>query len=284
MTKDKKEIESKLTWLPNKTFELEFSLPWEEVKKTYDEVMKQVVETSDVKGFRKGKAPKELIEKNVDKGKVYGEVINQLLPVSYLKAVQQHQLKPAVSPKITIVSAEENKSWQFKAKSCELPEVSLGNYEGSARSALVKSQLEKKELSETEKLNLIAQALLKDIKLDLPEMLVESERDRLLSRLLEQIQKLGLTIEQYAASNNKSVEQIRTEYNQSAANTLTLELILQAIADDRKVKIEEAEIDKMIATAGDDKLKKSLNTPSERAYIGAVLRKKQAIDFLVNLR
>jgi FKBP-type peptidyl-prolyl cis-trans isomerase (trigger factor) len=284
MTKDSPETKSKLTWLPNKTFELEFSLPWAEVKKTFDEVMKQVTETSEVKGFRKGKAPKELIEKNVDKGKVYGEVINQLLPISYLQAVKQHQLRPAVSPKVTIVSAEENKPWQFKAKSCELPEVKLGNYQGSARSALVKSQLEKKELTETEKLNLIAQALLQDVQIDLPEMLIESERDRLLSRLLEQVQKLGLTIEQYAASNNKSVEQIRAEHAQSAANTLKLELILQAIADERKIKVEETEIDKMISQAGDDKLKKSLNTPSERAYIGAVLRKKQAIDFLVNLR
>jgi trigger factor len=130
---------------------------------------------------------------------------------------------------------------------------------------------------------LVAQALLKDVKLDLPEMLVESERDRLLGKLLNELQKLGLSIEQYASSNQKSVSQIRDEYTQSADNTLKLELILQAIADERKIKVEDKEIDKMIDQAGNPKLKKELNTPSERAYISAVLRKKQAIDFLVNL-
>lgn len=270
MTKD-----VELTWLPQKTFELKFSLPWTQVKTTFELVMKQLVKDSDLKGFRKGKAPRELIEKQVDKGKVYGEVINQLLPLSYAQAVKKHNLKPALSPKITIVSAEEGKAWQFKAKSCELPEVKLGNYQGTAKSSLVKSQLEKKELTPTQKFDLIARALIQETKLELPEMLIESERDRLLSKLLAELQKLGLTIEQYANSNQKTVDQVKNEYQQTASNTLKLELILQAVAADKKIIVKEAEIDKMISEAGGLKI--------ERAYIAAVLKKKQAIDFLTSL-
>lgn len=272
-----------LTWLPNKTFELEFSLSWAEVKKTYDAVMKQVVSDADIKGFRKGKAPKELIEKQVDKGKIYGEVINLLLPETYAAAVKKHNLKPALSPKITIVSAEENKDWAFRAKSCELPELKLGNFEGTARSALIKTQLGEKELTPTQKFNLIAQALLKEVKLDLPEMMVEAERDRLLSKLLNELQKLGLTIDQYAADNQKTVDQVRQEYAQTAANSLKLELILQTIAAEKKFSVTDKEIDAMINQAGDEKLKQKLSTPAERAYIAVVLKKKQAIDFLTAL-
>lgn len=275
--------DAKLTWLPKKTFELEFSLPWNEVKKTYDQVVKILIKETEIKGFRKGKAPKELVEKQLDRGKIYGEVINQLLPLSYAAAVKKHNLRPALAPKITIMAAEENKPWQFKAASCELPQVKLGNWEGTARSALVKSQLEKKELTETQKLNLIAQALLKETDLELPEILVESERDRLLAKLLAELQKLGLSLDQYAQSNQKTVDQIKAEYALSAANTLKLELILQAIADQKKITVKDEEIDKMINQAGDEKLKKQLNTPSERAYIASVLRKKQIIDFLVSL-
>lgn len=275
--------DAKLAWLPQKTFTLEFSVPWETVKQTYEAVMKQLVKTADLKGFRKGKAPRELVEKNTDKGQVYGEVVNRLLPLAYANAVKKHNLKPALSPKITIVSAEKGKPWTFQAKSCELPKVTLANFQGTARSALVKSNLEKKELTQTQKFNLIAQALLKETALDLPAMLVESERDRLLAKLLSELQKLNLTLEQYAQSNQKSVEQIKADYQQTAANTLKLELILQAIADAKKFTVTEAEIDKMIDSAGDAKLKQHLNTAGERAYIAAVLRKKQAIDFLVSL-
>lgn len=274
---------SKLTWLPKKTFELEFTLPWEQVKKTYDEVLNSVVKSAKIEGFRPGKAPKNLVEKNIDQGKLYGEVINQLLPVSYAASVTEHRLRPAVAPKINIIKAEPNAPWQFKATSCELPEVKLENYEGAVRSALVRSKLENKELTETQKLNLIAKSLLDSVKIELSDLLIESERDRLLAKLLDQVQKLGLTIDQYAASNQKTVDQLKTEYSLTADNSLKLEIILQAIADAKKITAHDKEIDKLIAASGDEKLKKQLDTPAERAYLGSVLRKRQVIDFLLKI-
>ncbi len=285
---------AKLTWLPKKTFELEFSIPWPEVKTAYTQVVDQLTKESKLEGFRKGKAPKALIEKSVDKGKLYEEVINRLLPLSYAKSISQHQLKPAVAPKIQIISAKENEAWQFKATSCELPQVSLGNYTQTVKGVLAKEKIwtpakgapdkkEQKDLTETQKLNLIAKSLIDSIRLDLSDLLVESERDRLLAKLLDQIQKLGLSIDQYAISNNKTVDQIKAEYLQTASNSLKLEIILQAIADDKGFKVTDAEIDKMIAAAGDEKIKKALNTPGERAYIASVLRKRQVIDYLLGL-
>lgn len=274
---------SRLTWLPNKTYELEFSIPWKQVKIAYDKTLEQLTKKAKIEGFRPGKAPKDLVEKSIDKGKLYGEVINQLLPLSYAQVIDQHKLRPAIAPKITIISAEENKPWQFKASGCELPEIKLGNYQGTVRSALVKSQLERKELDQTQKLNLISKALLDEIKIELSDLMIDSEKDRLLSRLLEQVQKLGITIDQYAVSNNKTVEQIKQEYRLTAANTLKLELILQAIAEDKKFKTNDKDIDAMISSSGDDKIKKQLNTPSERAYIATLLKKRQAIDYLLSL-
>lgn len=285
---------AKLTWLPKKTFELEFSIPWPEVKTVYQKVLTQVSQQAKIKGFRQGKAPKDIVEKSVDKAKLYGEVINQLLPVSYAKAVTEHQLKPAIAPKVQIITAEENKPWQFKASSCELPPVQLNDYQKIAKGALAKEKIwtpdkgkpeakQDKKLTDTQKFNLVAQALIKDISLELPDILVDSERDRLLAKLLDQVQKLGLTIEQYAASNQKTVEQLRQEYSQTASNTLKLEIILQAIADEKKYTVDEKEIDKMIAAAGDEKIKKQLNTPAERAYIASILKKRQVIDYLISL-
>ena len=285
---------AKLTWLPKKTFQLEFSLPWTEVKKTYDLVVDQLVKTAKIEGFRPGKAPKDLVEKSADKGRLYGEVINQLLPISYAKAISGHQLRPAVSPKVTIIKAEENQAWEFKAVSCELPEVKLNNYVASVKGALVKSKLwtpdkgdptkkEDKELDSTQKLNLISQALITDTKIDLPDLLIETEADRMLAKLLDQVQKLGLTIDQYANSNNKTVDQIKTEYHLTAENTLKLELILQAIAEEKNFKVEDKDIDALINASGDEKIKKQLQAPSERAYISSILKKRQTIDYLLSL-
>ena len=290
---------AKLTWLPQKTFSLEFSVPWAEVKKAYDLVLDQVAKTAKLSGFREGKAPRDLVEKSTDQGKLYGEVVNQLLPISYAKAITEHKLRPAVAPKVQIIKAEPNKPWEFKATSCELPKVTLGDYQKHVKGALASEKIwtpekakgfdaqspeeKQPEQTDTQKFNLIAKTLLEGIKFDLPELLIESERDRLLSRLLEQIQKLGLTIDQYAQSTGKTVDALKLEQAKTAENTLKIELILQAIADDKKLKVEDKEIDKMIDSSGDDKIKKQLNTPSERAYIASVLRKRQVIDYLLSL-
>ena len=277
---------AKLTWLPKKTFELEFEVDWPEVKKTYDHVLEHFVDAVKLKGFRKGKAHKDMVEKSVDKADVYGEVINHLLPKTYAEAVAEHKLRPAIAPKITIVEAQENKPWQFKATSCELPEIKLNDYQKAVSGALAKDKIVvpgKPELTETQKLNLISQALLETVSLDLPDLMIQAETDRLLSRLLDQIQKLGLTIDQYASSNQKTVDQLKAEYRQAAVNSLKLELILAAVGEEKKFVAKEADIDKMIAAAGDEKLKKQLNTPGERAYIASVLRKRQVIDYLLAL-
>lgn len=289
------EINTKLTWMPDKTFELEFTLPWEKVKNSFQKTLKDLAKTTEIKGFRKGKAPLKVVEKNIDKSKLYTHVINQLLPVSYTSAVKKHHLNPAVSPKIEILKAEENQDWQFKAISCELPEVKLNDYQQSIKAALAKEKIwtpdqgdpqkpPKENYQDTsKKLNQIFTILLKSIELKLPGILLEKEVQRLLSQLLDQVNKLGLTIEQYAQSNQKTIEQLKTEHQLIAENNLKLELILQSIANDQKITVNDEEIDKMIEAAGDQKLKEKLNTPSERAYIATVLKKRRAIDYLLSL-
>jgi|APSaa5957512622_1039677.scaffolds.fasta_scaffold23196_4 FKBP-type peptidyl-prolyl cis-trans isomerase (trigger factor) len=288
-----KKLDSKLTWLPKKTFSLEFSIPWSEVQKATTKAIDNITKNAKLTGFRQGKAPKDLVEKSIDKTKLYGEVINQLLPISYSKAIQDHNLRPAVSPKVQIIKAEENQSWQFKATSCELPEVKLGDYKKIAKGALAKSKIwtpekgkpdqTQPEPTETQKFNLVVKALIEEIKVELPDLLIETEKDRLLSRLLGEVQKLGITIDQYATSSGKTVDQIKEEYKKSAEQTLQMELIMQAIANDLNTKVEEKEIDKMIEQSGDETIKDKLNTPQERAYIASVLRKRQAIDHLLGL-
>jgi len=302
-TKSKKPVKSakkdvftaKLTWLPKKTFELEFSIAWNKVKKQYQKTLKQLAKDAEIKGFRKGQAPLNVIEQNTDKSKLYGQVVNQLLPQSYTQAIVQHQLKPAISPKIQIIKAEENQPWQFKATACELPQVKLGDYKKTVKGILAKEKIwtpakgsptkidKQKQENSTQKMNLIIQALLKSTSVELADILIDSEKDKMLSKLLQEAQKLGLTIDQYAQSINKTVDQLKQDYYQSAQKTLKMELILQAIADDRKLEIDKKEVDDMINTTKDEALKQKLNSPSERAYITSVIRKRKTIDYLLSL-
>ncbi len=107
------------------------------------------------------------------------------------------------------------------------------------------------------------------------------EVGRRLAGLLDQIQKLGLSLEQYLSSSGKTVEQIREEYRRSAEENLSLEFILNKIAEEEKISVEPGEIEKVIAGAKTEEEKKALE--SQKYYLATLLRRQKTLDFLASL-
>ncbi len=72
-----------LNRLPNGTIELTITLSWPEIEKTYHQVVQDFVSKAEIPGFRKGKAPQEMVEEKLDKTKVYEEVLKDAVPKAY---------------------------------------------------------------------------------------------------------------------------------------------------------------------------------------------------------
>lgn len=274
------------------TIELTITIPQKRVKQAYQKILTDLAKETAVKGFRKGKAPVSLVEKKLGKQKIYEQTLKEFIPVVYAEAVEQENLKPIISPKIKVVSLEENKDWQIIATTCEWPEVKLKNYRAEIKKALATEKIwvpgkDKEEKptpeKESQKLDKIFKALLATVDVKVPQIIVEDEVNRMLSRLVDQTNQLGLTVEQYLTSKGKTSEQLREEYKKQAKQTLKLEFTLSAIADKEKVEIKETEVEKMIQAVPDAKTKKTLDTPAQRAYIRQLLRKRAAIDKLAKL-
>lgn len=251
-------------------------------KKALETTIKEVASQTTIKGFRKGKAPLHLVQKEIDKQKLYNDVLRKLLPKTYTMAVKQHNLQPIISPKVTPISTKEGEDWKFKAVSCERPDIKLNDYQKQVKGALAKEKKDKKP-SYDEKMQKVTNALLENIKVEVADILLEDEMNRMLTRLLDQVNNLGMTIEQYLSSKATTIEKLRTNFRNQANKTLQLEFILQAIVVDRKIKIEKEEIDKMIKAAPDKKIQEKLNTPTEKAYIASILAKRKVLDFLTTL-
>lgn len=273
------------------TIELTITVPQKRVSEAYEKTLRQLAKETEINGFRKGKAPLKKVEEKIGKTKIYEEVLKTLIPEVYVKAVKEQKVKPIINPQISVVSLEEGKDWQIKATTCELPELKLGDYKGEIKKALASEKIwvpgkdkeKKSEEKESERLGKIFQILLKTIKIQIPELLIQEEVNRMLSRLIDQTGRLGLTVEQYLASIGKTSDQIRQEYRQQAEESLKLELILSAIADQEKVQVSNSEVQKMIDATPDEKTKKAMEIPTQRAYLRQLLRKRKAIDILTKL-
>jgi len=295
---DNQQLTSKLSWLPKKAFELEFSLPWDKIEEKYQQILKQKAEQIEIKGFRKGKAPLNLVEKKVNKQKIYQQVLEKLLPETYQKAVKKHNLQPIMHPRIQPIKTPQGKKWHFKVVSCEAPEIKLGDYQKEVKGALAKEKIwtpdkgtedkdkdkeDKSKENYDKKIKMASRALLENVEVEIADILIEEEVNKMVSRLFDQLKQLGLTVEQYLSSKNLNKQKLREKYRQQAEQTLKLEFILQAIIRDRKIQVKKEEIDKMIDSTPDKKIQKKLDTPAQRLYISSILAKRKVLDYLLSL-
>jgi len=264
---------------PDGSVELTITIPWQKVRTAYEQTLNQFSSEMEIKGFRKGKAPLKIVEQNVDKNKVYEETLKKLIPQVYVETVKEHKIKPIINPEIKILKLEEGKDWQIQAVTCELPEIKLGDY----REAVKKDKKPQTTNGQEDKTDKVFKALLENIKFELPKILVDHEVNQMLARLVDQTSQVGLTIEQYLTSSKKTKEQLRQEYQKQAEETLKLEFILAKIANEEKITVSDAEIEKMIAAVPDEKTKKSLESPQQQEYIKQILRKRKIIDNLLKL-
>ncbi len=281
---------STITRTPDGSIAITITIPWADVAATYEKTVAAMVAHAELPGFRIGHAPRDLVEKNLDKTKVYEEALKTLIPDSYNAAVTEQKVKPIVSPKIELKDATENKDWVFIAHTCEKPAITVGEYK-KAITDLKASKgkkiwkpgdpAEDKDKDTKPTLDELLLTLYGCIKTTLPPILTEHEVNRLLSELIDQTKKLGLTVEQYLASTGRSRESIRKEYEEQAKRTLTLEFALEEIADKEGILVSDDDIDAVIKTGKTDEEKKTLE--AQRYYLASVLRRQKTLDFLASI-
>lgn len=278
-------MDSELKHLTNSTFELTITIPWEKIKATTEQITAEFIKNTEVKGFRKGKAPKKLAKEKIDKEKVFQEAVRQTIPNAYLEAIKKNSLNPITNPKIEAVTLDENKDWVFKATSCEQPEVKLGDYKDQIKKITAKSKIvipgNPPAGGQPPSLEEILSVLLQSVSVEIPELLIENEVNRLLAQTLDEVKALGLTLEQYLSSSGKTPDSLRAEYTQKAMNDLKLEFVLDKISEEEKITVTDKDIDEAIEKTQDPKAKASL--AAQRYLLAVILRRQKTLDFLKNL-
>jgi len=269
------------------TVSISITIPWPDIQAAYEAILKKASANMEIAGFRKGKAPGHMVNDSVDKTKIYEEAIRELVPKAYTQAVNEHSLRPILMPQIELKHAEEGKDWQIEAKTCEKPHISLGDY----ASAIKKLKSEKtpqiivpgKEPKPDEKkgptVDEVLEALLTSCPVILPKILVENEVTHQLSQLVDQTKKLGLTVEQYLSSTNRTQESIRKEYTDQAVKNLSLEFILESVAEAENISVTDAEIEKVLSSVKTAEERKNLE--NQRYYLTSLIRRQKTVDTLM---
>lgn len=266
--------------------QITYTIPADAIAEIRIHVLKEIAQDTTVPGFRKGMAPVSKVEEKIDPNKLTEHILSHLLPHAFADSVEEHHLKPAIYPKFEAVKIEDGKDWEIRAITCELPEVKLGDYKkkvaGELRaSKIVTSPTDDKDgkgtkVSDDQVIN----ALLKNVKIEIPKILIDEEVNGRLSQLLARIEKLGLTLEGYLASIKENSDSLREKYTQQSNDAIALELTLNQIASEEKIEATDAEVNEFIKSTGSDgsKVEKDQIDTLKR-----VIQRRKSLEYVASL-
>lgn len=121
---------------------LKITAPAAEVNAGYKKAVKKIADQANIPGFRKGKAPRAIIEMHYGKEAVKQEAFEIVANKAYSEALDQEKLIPVSDPKVEESTFEEGKDMELTIKVTLKPEPELGEYKGL--------HVEKKEVEVTE--------------------------------------------------------------------------------------------------------------------------------------
>jgi len=281
-------MKSTITRKEDGTISLHITIAAKDVKKTWDEVVTHIVKETTLQGFRKGMAPRDMVEKGLDKMQTQEEVLRKLLPVAYSASVTEHALKPVMSPRIHVEkiadpSSQPEADWEFTAETCETPEVTLHAYKDAVKTITAKSKIivPGKEEAKGPNMDEVIKAVLDTAAVTVPAILVDAEAERLLSQLLDEVKSLGLSLDQYLGSTHKTIDEVKSEYRARAEQDIKFEFVLQKISEEEKITVEKNEIEEALAKAQSPEERKNLET--NMYLLASILRQQKTLDFLRSL-
>ncbi len=105
-------------------------IPQVEVTKAVEKAYRKLANKVNIPGFRKGKTPRNILERHIGKEAILDEAFELLAGPAYEAALEENDIEPVSRPGIDVVTLAEDKNLEFKVTVVAKPEITLGQYKG----------------------------------------------------------------------------------------------------------------------------------------------------------
>lgn len=281
----------------NTTFTVTFT--WAQVEQAQQKALEKAQASAKLEGFRKGKAPLALIAKTMGEKGVRDATLETVLPDMYRQGLQENKYLPLTDPEVRLDSIEENQDWTVSFIIATAPEMNLEGYEAvvtelkkshqawktPAKDDKKSEEGEKEEKTSPEaeaeakrgeQINAVIEALLNKFPIVIPELLVRTETQRRLQDLGKQLEQFNMSVDDYLARSQKTLEQIQQEMAAQSLLALQVEMLLGGLIRFKKIKVEHELVHKALPTDREV-------SQAEHDYVESVLLKQAAVEHLLTL-
>lgn len=345
--------------LPKSEIEIEGEIESDVFESYFDKALKKIGEKVELKGFRKGKIPENVLLQNIPESQILGEMAEMTLNEHYPKILTDEKIDAISSPEITITKLARKNPLGFKIKTATMPDMELPDYKSISKEIVSeankeeknievtekeiedtimdirKSRAPKKHVAETtkegepektaedgenelppfnddfvqalgpfknvedfkeklkenirlekqnqskEKTRLkIVEKIIDNLKIEMPEILIDIELNKILYRMESDITQMGLKFEDYLKHLSKTVEDLRKEFRIDAEKKAKLGIVLNKISEIEKIEADPEQVSKEVAQI----LEHYKDADPERATLHAqnVLTNEKVFQFLEN--
>ncbi len=330
-------ITKNITKQPKSVIEVSITIPWEDLQSKWNEVFQKLAGEVELPGFRKGAAPVELVEPQIN-NQVQQEVLKITMPQALIEGLQGTDIVPIDYPKYQVVSFAKGQPLNFKAVLTGRPKVTVGTYKNikvtkpalkqitdadvdkvindlykrwkarqqqqpssdqpddafskavGAQSLVDLKQKIKQDLESEAKYNneldfeeAILQEVEKITSVDIPDILVQDELNRMLVSLQRRVADMGLLLDDYLKGQNKTIDQIKSEWRVQAEKNVRMELGLSEIAKLENINISDAELQAEIDKIQDNRVKAQFESQDPRMHLRHALRQTKTLNLLKTL-
>lgn len=251
--------------IKNSTADVEVLVSQTKIDEIKENVVDEMIKSLTVKGFRQGKAPKNIAEKNLDPEKLNNHIINHVLNQAVVAILKDKKYKTLGRPVLEKLETTKEGEVLLILNFPLYPEFKLGKYQDKLKKAKIKDK-------NTEE---IYNTLLKEIDIEVSSHLVDEEVHHAMHRLEDQAKTLNISVEKYLESIKKTEEEIKKEYQKSALESIKLDLILLQIAEEENLDATKEEITELskIVGANQDQINQ----------VKSILKRRKTVDFLKSL-
>ncbi len=286
-------MQTSIQKLANSSIEFKIEVPAEEFKSFVDKAVLEIGQEIEIEGFRKGKAPREMIEKQVGQEKILQRASQECIKENYLKAVKEQNLEPLGQPEIEILKMALGNAFEFKAKFSILPEIKLPDYRKIAsqvkkeevkvtQEEIDKLKGEKEKGAKEKRRQEILEKIAEKSQIDVPQALIESEQKRMLETMKQQVpQMLQVTFEDYLKKVQKTEKDLLDSFKPEAEKRIKNSLVLREIERQEDIKVPEKELE--IEQQKISQMNPTLDKNQLKEYSESVLKNEKILQLLENL-
>ncbi len=354
-------IKTTIKKLEKSEVEITGVLPVAEFEIYEGKALERIGERMELPGFRKGKAPANIIKDSVQEMALLEEMAELALYDAYQKILEDDKIDAIGRPQIAITKIAKGSDLEFKITTAVLPEMNLGDYkkiaakynkdeqykkeiiveekdiekvildlrkmraeqsrpvhehvegEDEAEHAKAHSEIPEseypefndefvksfgpfegveafkekilgnlkieKETEQKDKLRLvIVEDLVKQTEGEIPEILIESETDKMLYRLQADVTNMGFEFKDYLTQIGKTEQDLRSEWRADAEKRAKLQMIIHTISEKENLKASDEEIEKEVTQI--TTMYKDADPARARAYVEQMLENEKVFAFL----